>query len=223
MRLNTLITTLLICAGLASYSQNYQGNFYFQKFIKEHGNSTALDGLMVKGNTNAIKQLTEEHGGIYRGSASGWHYVRIPVNKMMEFCSSRVLNAINFRGYEGKEMNDTMRVNNRINDIHNGVNLASSLTGAGVIIGFIDTGIDTEHPDFMNPDSSTRIISIWDQTQPNGAGTPVQYGYGIEWDSTEINDGIGSIHQDQWGHGSTVAGAACGNGFAVGRFQGVCN
>ena len=52
-----------------------------------------------------------------------------------------------------------MRVNNRINDIHAGTApLNTSLEGDGVIIGLIDTGIDFLHPDFMNPDSSTRFM-----------------------------------------------------------------
>ena len=38
----------------------------------------------------------------------------------------------------GTPMNDTMRVNNRINDAHNGTNpLSNSHTGNGVIIGLL--------------------------------------------------------------------------------------
>ena len=38
------------------------------------------------------------------------------------------------------------------------------LYGEGVIIGFIDTGIQYELPVFCNLDGSTRILRIWDQT-----------------------------------------------------------
>ena len=38
------------------------------------------------------------------------------------------------------------------------------LTGQGVIVAIIDTGIDYTHKDFRNKDGTTRIINIWDQT-----------------------------------------------------------
>ena len=44
-------------------------------------------------------------------------------------------------------------------------NLAS--TGQGVLIGLIDTGIDYTSPLFRNPDGTSRILSIWDQTREN--------------------------------------------------------
>ena len=108
---------------------------------------------------------------------------------------------VNFRAYQGTALNDTMRVNNRINDIHAGTApLNTSLEGDGVIIGFIDTGIDFLHPDFMNPDSSTRVMALWDQSLGVNQYTPAQYGYGQHWDSTQINQGLSTNH-DQYGHG----------------------
>ena len=42
---------------------------------------------------------------------------------------------------------------------------ALDLQGQGVLVGFVDTGINYEHPAFRNVDGSTRILGIWDQTQ----------------------------------------------------------
>ena len=39
-----------------------------------------------------------------------------------------------------------------------------NLTGQGVLMGFVDTGIDYQHTVFRNSDGTTRIVSIWDQT-----------------------------------------------------------
>lgn len=50
-----------------------------------------------------------------------------------------------------------------------------NLFGEGVIVAVIDSGIDYGHPDFRNPDGSTRIIALWDQTI---SGTPPE-GYSI--------------------------------------------
>ncbi|MGN0140800.1 MAG: S8 family peptidase [Roseburia sp.] len=49
------------------------------------------------------------------------------------------------------------------------------LTGQGVIVGVIDSGIDYSHPDFRNEDGSTRILELWDQTIPAGT-VPVSTG-----------------------------------------------
>lgn len=40
----------------------------------------------------------------------------------------------------------------------------SSLTGRGVIVAIVDSGIDYAHPDFRNADGTTRILELWDQT-----------------------------------------------------------
>lgn len=38
------------------------------------------------------------------------------------------------------------------------------LSGAGVLVAVIDSGIDYTHPDFRNDDGTTRIVELWDQT-----------------------------------------------------------
>ena len=57
-------------------------------------------------------------------------------------------------------------------------------------MGFIDTGIDFTHDDFKNPDGSTRIVALWDQTLGVSSNTPQPYGYGQHWDSVDINAGL---------------------------------
>lgn len=53
-----------------------------------------------------------------------------------------------------------------------------NLTGKGVMIGFLDSGIDYTHPAFRNPDGTTKILRIWDQTIQTGPA-PFDLGYGI--------------------------------------------
>ena len=38
------------------------------------------------------------------------------------------------------------------------------LTGKGVIVAVLDSGIDYSHPDFRNEDGSTRILALYDET-----------------------------------------------------------
>ena len=45
-----------------------------------------------------------------------------------------------------------------------GTNCTPSLTGQGVLVAVLDSGVDIQHPEFLNPDGSTRIAALWDQT-----------------------------------------------------------
>lgn len=87
-------------------------------------------------------------------------------------------------------------------------------TGAGVLVGVVDTGIDYANPDFQKPDSTTRLVSLWDQT--SGAAPPAGFSYGEEWLPPAINAGIPS-EVDSQGHGSHVMGIAAGDGSATGN------
>ncbi|MBI3298668.1 MAG: S8 family serine peptidase [Elusimicrobia bacterium] len=94
--------------------------------------------------------------------------------------------------------------------------------GSGVVVGFVDSGIDFKHPDFLTEGSPsrTRILSIWDQTLTShtGAGFPAGFTYGPEYTRAMIDDEIdgspaGLVQQvDGLGHGTHVAGIAAGDG-----------
>ena len=55
-----------------------------------------------------------------------------------------------------------------------------------MLVGFVDTGINYEHPAFRTVDGSTRILGIWDQTQMEGP-PPNGMVYGAFYGEEEIN------------------------------------
>lgn len=118
-----------------------------------------------------------------------------------------------------RALNDTMREHHRVNMVHNGIGLTSAYKGKDVVIGLVDTGIETDHPDFIDANGKTRILRLWDQSTDSSSNIS-PYGYGLIWDSTHINSNYVNGN-DNGGHGSTVAGAAAGNGRATGYNQGV--
>jgi subtilisin family serine protease len=86
----------------------------------------------------------------------------------------------------------------------------SGISGTGVVVGIIDTGIDFSHDDFKNEDGTNRISYIWDQTS-GSSPPPAGYSYGREWGPAAINNGS-STERDTDGHGTHVSGIAAGNG-----------
>lgn len=90
------------------------------------------------------------------------------------------------------------------------------LTGAGVILGFVDTGLDYTHPAFRKPDGSTRILALWDQTRRDGT-PPSLFPYGTEYTKEQIDqalrleDPLEAVpFSDADGHGTFLAGVAAG-------------
>lgn len=87
------------------------------------------------------------------------------------------------------------------------------VTGKGVVVGVIDTGLDLTHRDFRNPDGSTRVSYLWDQTDAVGPHPP-GFVYGTEWTAAKIDAGL-ARERDTDGHGTHVTGIAAGNGRAA--------
>lgn len=100
------------------------------------------------------------------------------------------------------------------------------LMGDGIMIGFLDTGIDYQNRVFRNLDGTTRIVGIWDQTIQTGR-TPQGLYYGTEYTEEMINAALRSEDPlqivpsvDTDGHGTFVASAAAGGAEVGKRFLG---
>lgn len=223
-RLILIPILLLFQWTFGQFKSDVQANFWTRYFIDYQADTTESVGVFVKGSYGDALQFVEQHNGIYRGSVNGWQYIRIPGNSMKDLVVDKRFQYVDFAPYKGIPMNDTMRVNNRINQVQQGIApLSQGYTGQGVAMGFIDTGIDFMHGDFRDANNKTRILMLWDQSLGNSATyTPSQYGYGRHWTGAQINAGL-CTNNDQYGHGSTVAGAGCGNGMMNGTHKGVAS
>ena len=101
--------------------------------------------------------------------------------------------------------------------------------GSGVIVGFVDTGINYTDSLFRNVDGSTRIIGIWDQTNNSDNSNNIENEtakpfsafsalYGTQYTAEEINLALNSDNpasivptRDENGHGTFLASIAAGN------------
>jgi hypothetical protein len=92
-------------------------------------------------------------------------------------------------------------------------------SGAGVTVVIMDRGIDWDHPDFINPDGTSRIQWLYDMSPDHPQP--------VEFSRDQINAALAGgptiNSRDAVGHGTVTAGLAVGNGSAVstGDFRGM--
>ena len=190
--------------------------------------SASMRDVFLTGDPDQIRQLVVRHGGVVRTIAGGIVTARVPSSALLEIAASasvrRVQGATPLRPF-----NDAASQSIEADRVWTAPPQGqSSYTGKGVIVGIIDSGIDWTHPDFRDPDDTTktRILRIWDQSDSLGSGVE-GFDYGTEWTSAQIEAALASgdyssvRHRDQIGHGTHVAGTAAGNAIAIGRHRGM--
>lgn len=91
-----------------------------------------------------------------------------------------------------------------------------NLSGNGVVIGIIDTGIDYTKNVFRFEDGRTKIMGIWDQSIDGNRRAGLYYG--AEYSQAQINEALQSENpysivpsRDNDGHGTFLASVAAGN------------
>ncbi|MEO7145126.1 MAG: S8 family serine peptidase [Bryobacteraceae bacterium] len=106
----------------------------------------------------------------------------------------------------------------------NAAQVKYGVSGRGVAIAILDRGIDWQHPDFRNPDGTTRIKWMLDMSGQNycSAGNPAP----VEYTEAQINAALQGrsplTERDAVGHGTLTAGIAAGNGRASnGKYAGI--
>lgn len=92
-----------------------------------------------------------------------------------------------------------------------------SLTGEGVVLAFIDTGIRFADSVFRDESGQSRIIGLWDQTLQSGT-PPEGFQYGSYYTKADIDAALRTENPyaeipsyDTNGHGTAMAGAAAGS------------
>lgn len=112
----------------------------------------------------------------------------------------------------------------------------TGLTGSGVVVGIVDTGLDVTHGDLRDADGKSRVRYLIDFSRPPGDRQPeLEAEYGCTEDTEcaiysnddlddVLDNGVtGDEPKDNFGHGTHVASLAAGNGLSnkTARYIGV--
>lgn len=100
----------------------------------------------------------------------------------------------------------------------------NTVTGEGIVIAIIDSGIDYLHPDFVKSDGSSKILRLWDQ-ESSKSSPPEGMIFGSEFTREQIDEAIkandSSLSVDLQGTGTIAAGIVAGEGNINPQYKGI--
>lgn len=207
------------------YLQINSQSVYNAELIKKLNDETFTESINVllltkphsELNTKNLKQVKLKYkvGNVYALTANR--------ESIIELAKLKNIVRIEYTEHHLQLMSDTSVIKNRIKNIKLGTPpLTKAYDGNGVIVGIIDSGTDFNHPDFKDENGKSRINYLWDMTKPIAINTPTAFGYGQEWNNTQIDLGQ-CTHTDlaHYGHGTNSTGIAAGNGYAINKYEGM--
>lgn len=216
-----ILFLLLIILSKGSYSQSNWGISLQNELQKKEVKGDGYD-ILIKGDKSELLSIIQKNGIGFKYSVGDWIAIHLNYQQLSNLVKLDCIEELFFDTGKGFLLNDEMIANANVSGLQEIGIYDSLLTGKDVIIGFIDSGLDYSHPDFINEDGSTRILCYWDQKNPLDSNDIFQdYGYGKYISQDTINAWLDSNYQyimdssNYYGHGTTVVGSACSNGRAL--------
>lgn len=213
-----LLFALLIVNSLASFSQ--LENFRFVKYEKEFPNESTAFAVKYDG-IQTIENLKLENLPI-KAITKNWIYTQATPSKIRQLMEEKKITQFYFEFHNGQALSDSALIYQHVKEVHDGYgDLIRAYTGKKVLLGFVDQGLDWTHPDFIDSNGVKRVVAYWDQSAATNYTAPQPYNYGQSCDSLSIANGTCTLTEYGTYHGTTVTGAAAGNGRANGKNKGM--
>lgn len=176
--------------------------------------STTVDFQVI--NTARFREYARDKPYLHFGTELANNYVIVYTNEkyiqglLMELGSD-------FLSFYPKIMSPLDSVGNDISGITQVINQPFlNLSGRGVIIGIIDTGIDFTKKAFQFEDGTSKILNLWDQTIDGVRSAGIYFG--SDYSNEQINNALASDRPysivpmtDEDGHGTFLASVAAAN------------
>jgi len=206
----------ILCFAQAPLSISLQNELQ-----RKNASGSSYD-LLVKGDDAQLIKVFSELEIQVKYSEGEWYAIHLSHEKLSKLVLKDGIDELFFDQNKGFLLNDKMIGNANVAGLQEIGIYDTLLTGKGVILGFIDSGLDYSHPDFINDDGSSRILYLWDQKDPIDSNQIFNvYGYGKLITQDTLDQWLDSAYQvimdpNNWyGHGTTVVGTACSNGRAL--------
>ncbi len=172
-----------------------------------------IEVTIISGDTpENIRKLVEDIGGSYYDLGYGFGIVTISIENIVKLANIPSIEYIELP----KQLYVTDSNSNRAACVTT-ARTYYDIQGEGILIGFIDTGIDYTHPAFRNSDGTTRIDYIYDLSADEKV-------YSREDINRALlsNDPFSIVpSNDTVEHGTHVAGIACAGGNILPEYYGV--
>ena len=180
-------------------------------FLATNNDSEIEVSIISGASPSEISKIVENLNGKYVDLGYGYGIAEIPIENLVALATSPEIQYIELPkslyadDYESNRASCITQLN------------SSEFNGKGVLIGFIDTGIDYTHPAFRNPDGTTRIEYIYDLDEGGKVYTKEQINEALK--SSDPYSIVNST--DITGHGTHVVGIACAGGKIDKQYYGV--
>ena len=159
-----------------------------------------------------VRQRVASLGGTFENLGYGFGIITVDVNNMNKVAAIKEIQYIELP----KTLYTSFSESNRAACVQEAW-AAYNVSGEGVLVGFIDTGIDYMHPAFMDEQGNTRIEYIYDLSKGGQMRNKAQINQAIK-----SPDPYSIVpEKDEAGHGTHVAGIACGGEKIPDRDRGV--
>ena len=184
-------------------------NVSFDYFENDNGDIELI--ILYGEKLEIVKEKVKQLGATFENLGYGFAIVTVNISKLNELALIPEIQYIEFPKslfYSDSSSNVAACVDRARNEY--------DLDGEGVLIGFIDTGIDFTHPAFLKEDKTTRIEYIYDLSLRQ------------VFNKDKINEALKSNNPydiipsyDVIEHGTHVAGIACAGGNINPKYYGV--
>lgn len=212
--LRTLLYLLLLIP-FGSLSQK----FGFRELLNEKPDDLTVFCIPNNGHN---RNTLEKESVTIKFSSANWIFINASPRWINEHYTDHSITDYYYEFAPPVSLADSARAWHFVDQVHSGqAPLNTAYTGAGVIVGIVDQGIDLAHEDFLDANGNTRVLRYWDHSMVTGPNSPAPYGYGQLWDSTAINNGLCTSTEESTAHGTSVSGMAVGDGSANGSNKGM--